>query len=435
MSKEKRLLKFNFILLFFIILGVFSFASSAFAATMSFVPSTGSYKTGDTIKVKVIVSSSTSINAISGQVSFPNNNLSLTSISKAGSIINLWAQEPSYSNTSGQAIFEGVVLNGYTGNTGTVITFIFKAKLPGTANIKFDQASVLANDGNGSEVLTGKGVATITIMKAIAEDNKAVIDTSKDIPTTEVKDTNIKIEEISQKDTESGVKKFLITPPSQVKNMEYMVSIDSLDVVSWIDDGTHIYEVSNLSKGTHYLKITALGLAGEKFNGSIEFSTEFINTPVITDFPTDFFADNFLVLKGIADSMTDINILITNTKDGEVMNGYTSTNNSGKFSFVSENKMKTGFYQVVAKAVTKDGIESNFSNPITIEVKDNFFNKFMLQVNSYLAVITPVLALIVLLIFVLLYGIYHIRKFHKYLKKKLSNTYFVYIFSHVLTRN
>jgi hypothetical protein len=153
---------------FFIGLAILSsfcvFTSSAYAATIGLNINTAHYNVGDSVAVKVYINSNVqSVNAISATVSFPADLLTLHSISKSGSIINLWAQDPTYSNTTGKATFEGVILKGYTGSSGTAVTLNFKAKSSGEAHIKFTTASILANDGIGTEVLSGTGTATLTI--------------------------------------------------------------------------------------------------------------------------------------------------------------------------------------------------------------------------------------------------------------------------------
>lgn len=147
---------------------IFLFGTSIVsAATVGFSPSSGNYNVGDTIRAKIIVSSSIPINAVASHISFPTNLLTLSSLSKTGSIISLWAQEPSFSNSNGTADLEGVILNGYAGNGGNVITLVFKAKSEGKATVKFLSASVLANDGNGTELISGNSPYIVTIAKAI----------------------------------------------------------------------------------------------------------------------------------------------------------------------------------------------------------------------------------------------------------------------------
>jgi hypothetical protein len=125
------------------------------AANIILSPINVSTKVGKTFSVDVLVSSNKDpINAVSALVSFPSDALSVSSISKAGSFITLWAEEPTFSNTAGTVNFEGVALNpGFSGQTGKVVTITFKAKQAGNINILVKSGSVLANDGNATNVL------------------------------------------------------------------------------------------------------------------------------------------------------------------------------------------------------------------------------------------------------------------------------------------
>jgi len=139
--------------------------SSAEAATLYFSPSSGSYNIGDTLSVNVYISSADqAANAASGVISFPQDKLEVTSLSKSGSIFALWVQEPSFSNTLGNINFEGVVLNpGFTGATGKIITVNFKIKAGGSAILNFSSSSVLANDGKGTNILASLGNAQFNL--------------------------------------------------------------------------------------------------------------------------------------------------------------------------------------------------------------------------------------------------------------------------------
>ena len=107
--------KIALIFLFFGLLPV-----STEAATLYFSPSSGEYVVSRTLSVSVYVSSAgQAINSASGIISFPQDKLEVTSLSRTGSIFTLWVQEPSFSNSAGTVNFEGVVLNpGFTGATG-----------------------------------------------------------------------------------------------------------------------------------------------------------------------------------------------------------------------------------------------------------------------------------------------------------------------------
>ncbi|MBP9836646.1 MAG: hypothetical protein KBC78_02310 [Candidatus Pacebacteria bacterium] len=138
----------------------------AFGATLGLSPASGSYQQGSVLTVNVYADSNgTAFNALSGVVSYPKDLLEVVSVSKGQSIISLWVQEPSFSNTAGTVNFEGIVLNpGYNGSNGKVLTVTFKVKSVGVANLSFSSGSILANDGEGSEIISGKGTAQFTLI-------------------------------------------------------------------------------------------------------------------------------------------------------------------------------------------------------------------------------------------------------------------------------
>ncbi len=147
------------------------FPSVTFGARLHFSPASGSYTVGSTLSVGVYASTDKALNAISGAISFPEDVLQVTSISKNQSIISLWVQEPSFSNTNGTVNFEGIVLNpGYTGESGKVLTINFRVKTAGTANLNFSSGSILANDGSGSEILSAKGSAQFTLIAEVPQE-------------------------------------------------------------------------------------------------------------------------------------------------------------------------------------------------------------------------------------------------------------------------
>ncbi len=145
----------------------FAFTHQAFAATTMYLsPATGSFAPNATFTVNVDISTTTDkpANAISGTVSFPKDLLEVTSTSTAGSIVTLWVANPTYSNTAGTVHFEGVIVNpGYNGSAGKIVSITFKAKASGSASVTFPSGSILANDGLGTNILTGFGSGKYTI--------------------------------------------------------------------------------------------------------------------------------------------------------------------------------------------------------------------------------------------------------------------------------
>lgn len=136
------------------------------AATLTLSPANADVTAGGNFTETLYVGSGgQALNAVSGTVSFPPELLQVVSVSKSNSILSLWIQDPTYSNITGTISFSGVVPNpGFSGNRGQVISIQFRAKKAGTAAIIVDSSSqVLANDGNGTDILTGTIPATISI--------------------------------------------------------------------------------------------------------------------------------------------------------------------------------------------------------------------------------------------------------------------------------
>lgn len=151
----------RFKIIFYLSLVVCSFSffflsfNKAEAASLYFSPAAGSYTLGQSFDVAIYASSpDQAMNAVSGIISFPGDKLQVFSLSKSGSIINLWVQEPSFSNAAGTINFEGIVLNpGFKGQTAKIITATLKVKGAGSGRLVFSSSAVLANDGKGTNIL------------------------------------------------------------------------------------------------------------------------------------------------------------------------------------------------------------------------------------------------------------------------------------------
>lgn len=138
----------------------------AHAASIVLSPDTGTYNVGDTFSAAVYITSpDQSVNAVSGRLSFSSNKLEVTSISKSGTVINFWTIDPAeYGSEPGVVRFEGVILSpGFKGARAKVFTINFKVKAEGSAKASFLSASVLANDGKGSNILTSVRDGSFTL--------------------------------------------------------------------------------------------------------------------------------------------------------------------------------------------------------------------------------------------------------------------------------
>ena len=102
--------------------GVFC-AHSAFSGDVIIFPFRRHLSFGPELYRSVNVSSPDQpMNAAQGEISFPTGELEVLSVSKTNSILNLWVQDPTFSNYDGTVDFSGVAVNpGFQGNNGTVL--------------------------------------------------------------------------------------------------------------------------------------------------------------------------------------------------------------------------------------------------------------------------------------------------------------------------
>ncbi|MBI2030759.1 hypothetical protein HYT05_03995 [Candidatus Kaiserbacteria bacterium] len=145
-------------LLFFVI------ADPAYAATLA-LPQQEPRAVGETFAVPVYISTKAgeSINAVQGTLTYPTDKLQVLSVEKEG-IIDFWIADPVFSNTNGTVSFEGIAHNpGFAGQNGQALSIRFKALAAGMVSLAFESASVLANDGQGTNVLTDAPGVSMTL--------------------------------------------------------------------------------------------------------------------------------------------------------------------------------------------------------------------------------------------------------------------------------
>lgn len=157
----------------FFLVAFFAFGTvlHTYAANLVITPSSVTTKVGKTFSVDLTVNNNIdAINAASAKITFPKDALQVVSVSKKGSFISLWAEEPSFSNEKGTVSLEGVALNpGFNKASGKVLSITFKAVQAGNISISVVSGSVLANDGNATDVLKTTGSAFVYVDEETAK--------------------------------------------------------------------------------------------------------------------------------------------------------------------------------------------------------------------------------------------------------------------------
>lgn len=151
----------------FVVLGTVSIGHPLFvhAAELQFAPREGTFSSTNEFSVKVVIDpQDATINAVDGTVKFDASTLSVSNITRDGSVLSLWTADPTFSNSEGTVTFSGGSPKPIS-SQGTVLTIIFKPKKVGAASVSFSKGAVLAADGKGTDVYTGgqEGAYTISV--------------------------------------------------------------------------------------------------------------------------------------------------------------------------------------------------------------------------------------------------------------------------------
>jgi hypothetical protein len=497
MDKNKKKTKINKHILFLLIIlaSVFLFTSKVQAATIYPSPSSGSYNVGDNFSIGVFVSSADqAMNAVSGTLSFPADKLEVTSVSRNGSVVNLWVQEPSYFNNTGKVNFEGIVLNpGYSGSAGRVITVNFKTKGPGTANVIFSSGSILANDGQGTSILSGMGSASfaidVPVSGPVAPDAETPAVTAGtlagpqitstthpdpdswypvtipefnwDLPTgttaarllvgkkpqaspnvsyvpaiasknLDAMDDGIwyfhvqlrnasgwggvthfrfqidtqdpeyfNMEQVEEEDLTNPIRSFILDAKDATSGIShYVIQIDDNDAIEWQDDGEHTYRTPVLGPGKHTIIINALDKAGNFLTNVDDFVIEPLTAPTITDYSKELTNKDPFVIKGT--SYLNSQVVIWLQREATEPQSYiVKTDEAGKFTFVAEEKLRDGIYQIWAEVIDERGARSEASQKYKVLVQPTKLWQIGNTTIGILSIIIPLIALISLLIFVM----------------------------------
>lgn len=270
----------------------------AHAATLYFSPSSGTHAVGTIFSVSVYVSSAEqAMNAASGVISFPQDKLEVTALSKSDSIFTLWVQEPSFSNSSGAVNFEGIVLNpGFTGSTGKILTINFRTKTSGIAPINFSSGSALANDGKGTNILASLGNAQFSLGGAASPATESIAPASSYVPNAPkiVSSTHPDSEKWYKESTAkfswespsgiTGARLLIDNRPDTVPTITYTSPINS-KTVDDLEDGVWYFHArlrnsAGWGKAAH-MKVQIDTVAPDSFSIS-EVSSENKTTPIVS---------------------------------------------------------------------------------------------------------------------------------------------------------
>ena len=119
---------------------------------------------GGTTSIDININTKIPINALGATISYPKDTLDIIGISKEKSFFDLWTEDTTIAESSGEIRFSGgtTALGGKIG-TGTLLTLMVRAKNAGQAELSFKNIEVYPSNDTGREVDTQTRNITFTV--------------------------------------------------------------------------------------------------------------------------------------------------------------------------------------------------------------------------------------------------------------------------------
>lgn len=120
---------------------------------------------GENVRIALNVTTKLQINAVGGTIVFPKEFVTIDTFSREGSVIDLWAEEPTFSNINGTMHLSGGIIptNTKDGGHGTVVVVSFRTLKMGKATISIKDGQLLAANGEGTNIISGSNSLTLYI--------------------------------------------------------------------------------------------------------------------------------------------------------------------------------------------------------------------------------------------------------------------------------
>lgn len=370
--------------------------SSVYAAQIFTSPSKSSVSVDETFRVRV--GSDTlgkNINNAEATITFPTDLIQVISIDSSSSIFNLWVNNPTFSNSSGTITFNGGVSNpGFSGSSGTIFWITAKAKKPGSATFKIQDASVRANDGLGTNVISGVKNSTVSIVAITEKPKEPEKPTEADTTPPDILSATL----------EKNEKDELIVMFNARDNVgvEYFtIEIDGkLEKIKAINNSAS-YVIPYLDEGIYNANISAIDRAGN-------VKKQVLVIPIVTSAPEITYVSKNIVinrglyLTGISNDVNEELIVVLVSPNGKIETYLVKTDDRGDFYLTTEALSKEGTYTVWAQKTELTGGYGNPSEKIDIEVYPTWLRSKMNQIKPYSPLIISG-GLILIVLFTLFY--------------------------------
>lgn len=186
------------------------------------------------------------------------------------------------------------------------------------------------------------------------------------------------------------------------------------------ESASNTIKLPSLEPGYHTVIIEAFDQAGNSIVQTFSFTILSFDRPRFTEYPSKITAETIPVIKGVTRPASEVTITVSKlggtTKDQYIV----SSNETGEFIFIPDDRLELGVYELSAVAVDQHGAKSELSEPVRIAVEQPGYLRFGSLVVSVLSVIVPLIAIILLLVIAVLYFFNRIRRITGFVRKETT---------------
>ena len=231
------------------------------------------------------------------------------------------------------------------------------------------------------------------------------------------KPTEIKIIQPEGFDKNNPEQKLILSAVDATSNVKrFKVQVGTNEAFEFIkENASSTVTLPSLGPGYHTVVVEAFDEAGNSIIGNYSFTVESFEKPVFTEFPNEINEQVIPVLKGTTRPNATVEIFLTKIGAEPTLYKVTS-NESGIFTFIPEGRFTTGVYEVKARATDSYGAQSLDSDTVRIAVQESGFIRFGSFLVSFLSIIIPLVALVVLTIIGSWFLVMYLRRFKKKLR-------------------
>ncbi len=204
----------------------------------------------------------------------------------------------------------------------------------------------------------------------------------------------------------------------------YEIGIDGAQATLWERPANGIYIPDDLSPGEHVLTVTAYDRAGNSTSTDLLFLVRSLDPPVLVDAPDHVLTGDSITVRGTTYPNAEVTVY-TSYDDGEASEHVVRSDDAGGFVATLTEGARAGKYTVSFKVTDERGAASPVSIKRSINVKQPYIMLYGNVAVTYLSVLVPLLALIVLLVLTLWLSFVFVRSYKRRIGRETNEVYHV----------